>query len=198
MAHCVHCNPVERDVLKSAGAGVVHCASSNFMLKSGVLNLRRMLNEGMKVGLGTDIAGGYSSSMLDAMRQAIVASRVSCMGGGSAPDADSDKSASTADANNQEITYTEVFYLATMGSAEVLGLHNTVGNFEAGKQFDALVVDPRAPQSPFDLNGSESRKEVFEKFLFLGDDRNIVNVFVKGRCVVSRDEEAGKPSWLVA
>lgn len=45
------------------------------MLGSGVLNVRRLLRQGVKVGLGTDVAGGYSTSVLDAVRQAIIASR---------------------------------------------------------------------------------------------------------------------------
>ena len=56
-------------MLHSTKCGVVHCASSNFMLKSGVLNVRPLLDKGIKVALGTDLAGGYSPSMLDALRQ---------------------------------------------------------------------------------------------------------------------------------
>lgn len=56
-------------MLHSTKCGVVHCASSNFMLKSGVLDVRPLLDKGIKVALGTDIAGGYSPSMLDALRQ---------------------------------------------------------------------------------------------------------------------------------
>ncbi|CAM9904642.1 unnamed protein product [Discosporangium mesarthrocarpum] len=181
-AHCIHSCKEERDLVASTNAGVVHCASSNFMLSSGVCNVRRMLNEGIKVGLGTDVAGGYSPSMLDCIRQTLVASRVSCMGvkhdeGGE---------------GGEPLSFHEAFHLATQGGAEVLGLGNVVGNFLPGKQFDALVVDPspggmeeegRVTFNIFPELG-EGMQEVFEKFLFLGDDRNIASIFVGGKKVV--------------
>lgn len=59
----------EQSLLRETGCGVVHCASSNFMLQSGVLNVRPLLARGINVALGTDLAGGTSPSMLDALRQ---------------------------------------------------------------------------------------------------------------------------------
>lgn len=181
MAHCCHCCPTDRAFLRDFKAGVVHCPSSNFMLKSGVLNVRRMLNEDLKVGLGTDVAGGYSSSMLDALRQAMIASRVSSFAKPSDGTADG-SDAVTAECL-QPLSYAEAFHLATVGGAQVLGLSDKIGNFVPGKQFDALVVDPAAERGPIDLIGGESVLDVFEKFLFLGDDRNIQEVFVQGRRV---------------
>jgi guanine deaminase len=58
MAHCIHLSEDERQLLKLRKVGISHCASSNFSLGSGVLNVRRLLNEGHeKIGLGTDVAG---------------------------------------------------------------------------------------------------------------------------------------------
>jgi len=179
-AHCCHCSKGERKMMQVRGAGVVHCASSNFMLGSGVLNVRRLLQEGVKVGLGTDVAGGYSSSMLDALRQALIASQAVSFGGGAAPDEEEGECPKTYD----PLSFQEAFHLATQGGAEVLGMGNHVGNFLPGKQFDALVVDPRAEDSPFDLFPDQGPDAAFEKFLFLGDDRNIAQVFVGGRKVI--------------
>lgn len=50
---------------------------------------------------------------------------------------------------------TQVFYLATQGGAEVLGLGEQVGNFEPGKYFDALIVDPNTDDSPLDIFDGE-------------------------------------------
>ena len=69
----------ERDLLKARGTGIVHCPNSNYTLGSGVLNVRRLLNEGIKVGLGTDVAGGFSPTMLDAIRMARTASMTVAM-----------------------------------------------------------------------------------------------------------------------
>eukprot|EP00455_Lapot_gusevi_P055567 TRINITY_DN9043_c0_g3_i4.p2 TRINITY_DN9043_c0_g3~~TRINITY_DN9043_c0_g3_i4.p2 ORF type:complete len:108 (-),score=31.99 TRINITY_DN9043_c0_g3_i4:53-346(-) len=77
----------------------------------------------------------------------------------------------------------EAFYLATQGGATALGLGQLIGSFAPGKLFDAILIDPCSEHSPFDLFGAESRAEVFEKFVHLGDDRNMVRVWVQGQIV---------------
>lgn len=62
----------------------------------------------------------------------------------------------------------------------MIGCENKLGNFLPGKEFDALVIDPTCENSPFDVF-SDSLLEIFEKFIYLGDDRNITQIFVKGR-----------------
>lgn len=185
-AHCVHCTGQERALMVDSKAGVVHCPSSNFMLSNGIANVRRYLAEGIKVGLGTDVAGGYSCSMLDCIRQTMVATNV-C---GLHPDEDGTVW--------NPLSFQESFHLATMGGAEVLGLENVVGNFEIGKQFDALIVNPTpasggedmdgdiSVEGPFDLfpELGQGMQAAFEKFIFLGDDRNIERVFVAGNRVL--------------
>ena len=116
-------------------------------------------------------------------------------------------------ADHEPLTAHEAFHLATVGGAEALGLGGEIGNFAVGKMFDALLVDVDAPDTPFDaLDGSEPTSvpsppsssdhsdegdaatagvlSMFEKFLFLGDDRNIRRVYVGGRRVVSQAGEA--------
>jgi guanine deaminase len=172
-AHCCHCGSDEQELLKLNKAGVAHCPSSNFMLGSGVLNVRRLLQKGIKVGLGTDVAGGYSTSVLDALRQAIIASR--CV---------SFTEKDEAGKPYEALSLDEVFHLATQGGAEVLGLGAQVGNFEPGKYFDALIVDPNTDDSPLDIFDGEHLANAFEKYLFLGDDRSISAIFVGGRRVL--------------
>jgi guanine deaminase len=61
MAHCVHSDNEERKILLDGKVGISHCASSNFCLHSGALNVTRLIDQGFgKVGLGTDCSGGYS------------------------------------------------------------------------------------------------------------------------------------------
>ena len=69
MAHCVYVSDAEAALLRERGTGVAHCPNSNFSLDSGVAPVRSLLEAGVKVGLGTDVSGGYSPSILDAMRQ---------------------------------------------------------------------------------------------------------------------------------
>ena len=183
MAHCVYSDEGERKLMKDAGCGVCHCASSNFSLGSGVMDIRLFLNEGMKVGLGTDVAGGYSASMLDAIRQAITASTVSSL---------RRRDLLLKDSNAGEplapLSYKEAFYLATMGGAQVLGMDKIVGNFALGKRLDCLVVDLGVEGSQIDLFGHEDSSERFSKFLYLGDDRNISHIYVDGAMVKGQDK----------
>ena len=52
-----------------------------------------------------------------------------------------------------------------------------------GKEFDALVVNPYPSNSPIDQAHEEDVLQIFQKFLFLGDDRNIESIFVGGKIV---------------
>ena len=88
--------------------------------------IRRFLDLGMKVGLGTDSGGGYSSSIVDAMRQAIVVGNVREF---------------MTEGKERRLGLEEVFWIGTLGVARVLGLGEEIGTFEVGKWFDAVIVD---------------------------------------------------------
>jgi len=112
----------------------------------------------VKVGLGTDVSGGHSSSIVQAIRDAVTVSI----------------------ASKSPISFREAFYMATIGGSEAVGMKDRIGNFEVGKAFDAVIVDGAVQNSPFDIFDNETLIQRFEKFIFLGDDRNIVDVFVQG------------------
>lgn len=168
MAHGCHLSDEELALFRETGASLSHCPNSNISLCSGVLNVRNVLKHKVKVGLGTDVAGGYSASILDAMRRAM----------------DSSKVLTIQNPENKTLTFEEVFRLATLGGSQALSLDEQTGNFEVGKDFDALRVNVTAPGGPIDLIQCDGPKILLEKFLNLGDDRNIVEVFVAGRKVV--------------
>lgn len=161
MAHCVHMKEEEWALMKQVNAGISHCANSNFNIKSGMAHVRKMLDLDLKVGLGTDVAGGYSSSVLDALRCA--------------------RLCSIARDPERSLSIHELFYLATMGGAQVMGLEDTIGNFEVGKEFDAILVNTAAKGSPVDVFAHDTIQSMFEKYLFVGDDRNNEKVYVQGR-----------------
>lgn len=169
MAHCIHLSQAEIDLMRQREAAVVHCPSSNFSICSGVLNVRRLVDEGVKVGLGTDVAGGYSPSMFDAIRHAILASKVTQMQG-----------------DSPHLSVFESLYLATLGSSTALGLEKEIGNFQVGKSFDALLVDTSVADSPVPVFERDTLDDIISKFIFLGDDRNIIQVFVAGKIVHRR------------
>lgn len=84
------------------------------------------------------------------------------------------------------LSFEECVYLATMGGAEVVGLEDKIGNFEAGKEFDALLVDVDGVISAgeWDGEGEEGGLALVKKWVFMGDDRHIKMVWVKGDTVV--------------
>jgi guanine deaminase len=67
-----------------------------------------------------------------------------------------------------------------------------VGSFEEGKEFDALLVDVNAEGGPFDIFDGDTIEDQFEKFINLGDDRNIIEVYVQGVMVKQGDVFLGE------
>lgn len=168
MAHGCHLSDEELALFRETGASLSHCPNSNISLFSGMLNVRNVLKHKVKLGLGTDVAGGYSASMLDAVRRTL----------------DTSKILKIQDKEQDTLTFEEAFRLATLGGSQALSLDEQIGNFEVGKDFDALRVNVAAPGGPIDLTQCDGPKILLEKFLNLGDDRNILEVFVAGKKVV--------------
>ncbi|PSR80002.1 hypothetical protein BD289DRAFT_374788 [Coniella lustricola] len=174
LAHCCFMDERELDAVGTAGCGVAHCPISNMTVGGGFMAapVRQFLHRGwQKVGLGTDSGGGFSSSMLDAMRQALVAGHAREV---------------MTEGKDKGLRLEEVFYMATLGGARVCSLGDKVGCFEVGKEFDACVVESgwnREQQVMAMVEEEDSLATVFEKFIMTGDDRNIRRVFVRGRQV---------------
>ena len=170
MAHCIHLEDADLKLLKETRAGVAHCPNSNTCLTDGVCRVRTLLEEGIKVGLGTDVSAGYGVSVLSAMRAAADVSRHLVMRTGE---------------GKWRLGFDELVYMATLGGAEVLGIEDTVGSFEVGKVFDALVVDVEGVAS-VDLE-EDNEIDLLRKWVFLGDDRSIRRVYVGGVLVAEHD-----------
>lgn len=189
LAHGVHLTEPEARLLAARGAGVSHCPASNGALTSGAARVRWLLDRGVRVGLGTDVSGGYSASVLEAARQASLVSRQVAA---SLPEG--------AARERAKLGVEEVLFLATRGGARLLGLEGVVGAFEVGMEWDAQMVclggagegedeenvDVPGHDGNVDVFGWESWEEVVAKWLFGGDDRNTKKVWVKGRLVHER------------
>lgn len=67
LAHCVHLEESEMDLIKQRNAGISHCPTSNFNLRSGTSRITDLLDRGIKVSLGTDVSGGFSLGILSAL-----------------------------------------------------------------------------------------------------------------------------------
>ena len=82
---------------------------------------------------------------------------------------------------DRRLSYSQLFYLATQGGANTVGLGDKIGNFGIGKDLDALIVNPMIRSSIMTVYEHDHLLDQFQKFLFLGDDRNISQVIVKGK-----------------
>ena len=162
MAHCVHCPDDELNLIKQNNVTVAHCPQSNANLTSGIAPIKKMLDMGIDVGLGSDIAAGSSLSIFRAMSDAVQVSKL--------------REAMTGE-KNQILTLSEVFYLGTKGGGKFFG---NVGSFEKGYEFDAIVLNDES----FGDNSDFTLKERLERIIYLSDDRNIVAKYVAGNKVI--------------
>ncbi|KAG8157335.1 hypothetical protein KVR01_012719 [Diaporthe batatas] len=171
LAHCCYMSEYELSKFAELGCGVAHCPISNMTVGGGFMAapVREFLRRGIKTGLGTDSGGGFSSSILDAMRQALVASNAR---------------EAMSHGTEKGLSIEELFYLATRGGAEVCSLGDKVGHFAVGMEFDACVISTRVDDQIMTMvQAEDSLRTVFSKFVMTGDDRNIEAVWVKGRQV---------------
>jgi guanine deaminase len=174
MAHCVWSDGEEMELLARHGAMIAHCPQSNTNLASGFAPARRFLERGVKIGLGSDVAGGAHSSIFRAMGDAIQVSKLRrFIPGGSEEDA---------------LSLEEAFYLATLGGGALFASGSDgskgPGSFEAGYDFDALVIDDRDLAAPFNL----SIPERLERVVYLSEDRHILEKYAAGQAVTRRPD----------
>lgn len=161
MAHCVHMEKEDIAALQANGVWAVHCPDSNINLASGIAPVRRMLEQGVHVALGSDIAGGARLSMMEVLTAAIRASKLHFLG-----------------SNQQErfLSVAEAFYLATSAGMAYFGAGP---GFAVGDALHALVLDDSAllPQRGLTL------PQRLERILYLSPVDSIVARYSEGACV---------------
>ncbi|MBP3756972.1 MAG: amidohydrolase family protein [Prevotella sp.] len=157
MAHCVWTSGHELELMKKNRVMVAHCPTSNMNLSSGMAPIRTLLDEGLPIGLGSDISGGHDLNMFRMLVYAIQVSKMHYQ-------------------HNHDkafLTLPEVFWIATKSAGSFFG---KVGSFEPGYEFDALVIDDSV------LYPAEySLQHRLERFIYLGDDRQITHRFCRGQ-----------------
>ena len=162
MAHCVHSNDAEQELMLRRGVYIAHSPESNMNLASGVAPVNQFIDRGLHVGLATDIAGGSHESMLRAMMHAIQASKLRWR---------------LLDQSVKPLSFERAFYLATMGGGQFFG---KVGSFLDGYELDAVVLDDAGLEHPQPL----SARARLERMVYLADERNIAAKFVSGRKIL--------------
>ena len=133
MAHCVWSTEKEVELMKKNGVFVAHCPASNMNLSSGIAPIRKYLDLDLKIGLGSDVAGGQSESIFRAITDSIQVSKMYWR---------------HVNQDCKPIVFSEAFFLATKGGGEFFG---KVGSFESDYEFDAIVLDDSCLEHPQEL-----------------------------------------------
>ena len=158
--HCIHLEPAEVETLAARNAVAAFCPTSNLFLGSGLFDLKRLDEAGVRSSLATDVGGGTSYSLLQTANEAY---KVLQMRGQSWP-------------------ALQAFYQLTLGNARALGLEAKIGALEIGHEADVVVLDSRGTAAM--AHRMESIRDNLAEELFvlmmMGDDRAVSETYVAG------------------
>ncbi|MBR0564527.1 guanine deaminase [Azoarcus sp. L1K30] len=158
-AHCIWLDDADRQRMAATGSAMSFCPTSNLFLGSGLFDLDRAHALGVRVGIGTDVGGGTSFSMLQTLNEAYKVLQL----------------------NGQRLSAERAFYLATLGGARSLYLDGHIGNFATGKEADFVVIDPQAtPLMARRMHNATTLSERLFVLMMLGDDRCVAATHVLG------------------
>lgn len=159
MAHCVWSTDDEVELMRKNRVYVAHCPTSNTNLSSGIAPIRKYIELGLNVGLGTDVAAGHSASIFYAITDAIRVSKLYFR---------------LVNENAPPLLFSDALYLATRGGGSFFG---KVGAFDEGYELDAIVIDDSVLTSPRDFTLAER----LERAVYLGlDEKALTAKYVAG------------------
>lgn len=170
LAHGVHLSEEEMCRCHESGTAIAHCPTSNLFLGSGLFRIGALKDarRPVQVGLGTDIGGGTSFSLLATMGAAY----------------------EVAQLNGRALRAAEAFYLATLGGARALALEDRIGSIAPGREADLVVLDPKAtPLLALRQARSQSVEDTLFALMTLADDRAVRATYVAGKPAHLRDAE---------
>lgn len=158
MAHCCYTEGEEFELMRKNHVFAVHCPTSNCNLGSGIAPIRRFMNAGIPVALGSDVSAGSGFSIFRVIHYTLQMSKMKWVHGGH---------------KEAFLSLSEAFWLATKSGGSFFG---KVGSFEPGYAFDALVIDDS------DLNfDNYTLQHRLERYVYLGDDRQLKHRFCQGK-----------------
>ena len=164
LAHAIWLDDLDLERVAETRSSLVHCPTCNLVMGSGLFDLKRATRAGVPVALGTDVGGGTSFSMLRVL----------------------DEAYKVAQLRAHSLSPLRAFYLATLGAARALDLDDRIGNFEAGKEADFIVLNLRA--TPILARRTSAARTLGERLFLLmtlGDDRVVSRTYVLGRSMTS-------------
>jgi guanine deaminase len=164
-AHSIHLSEREIARMVETDSAVAHCPVSNMFIRSGVMPLARYLGEGLRVGLGTDVAGAPELSVITQMRLGFFQhnSRATVVGDQAPVPGPLDW-----------------LRLGTLGGAQALGLDDVIGSLEPGKEADLIAIDPELGRPP-DTEPAHEHDEVVSRLIFRERQGMVRAAWVRGR-----------------
>jgi guanine deaminase len=159
MAHCIHLSDAEVSLLASTRTNVSFCPYSNRTLRSGTMRYPDLKRAGLRIGLGSDVAGGPSLSMFRQMGEAL----------------------NSANVNTASLSPAGALYLATLGGAEALGLADRIGNLAPAKDADFIVVDYNSVDPLSGKGHYNDPGDILSRLCYRGDAACVKNVYIRGK-----------------
>jgi 5-methylthioadenosine/S-adenosylhomocysteine deaminase len=160
LAHCVHLDAAEFDMLARTQTNVAHCPSSNLKLGSGIAEITKMLYEGIPVSLGAD--GAACNNRLDMFTEMRTMALLQKATNG--PEA---------------IPAKQALRIATIEGARALGLENDIGTLEAGKRADVVVINLKSLHST-------PAVDPISAVVYSAQTFDVQNVIIDGQLVLDR------------
>ena len=157
-AHVIFPTAEDKRIMKKHGSLSVHCPDATVNIVAGIMPLQQMASEGLKIAMGSDIAGGHGIAIYRQVARAVQLSKLKEF---------------YEPSESKTITITQAFYHATKEAGSVFG---KVGSFEKGYAFNALVIDNME-----DSWSKMTAQEKLERFCYIGDDRNIKARYIDGK-----------------
>nr|WP_314064820.1 guanine deaminase [uncultured Vagococcus sp.] len=185
MAHCNHLTTEDARLFAETGTAIAHCPISNAYFANGVLPLKEYAEDfQLEIGLGTDISGGFSKSIFDNIKQAVMSSRLLEDG------VNTRLSSTERGVPKSSVTLNEAFYHATAGGGQALSL--PIGKLAKGYAWDALVIKADVPEARLPIfDQDEALTDVFQKLIYMSQAANIRNVWVQGQLVHTKGATNG-------
>jgi 5-methylthioadenosine/S-adenosylhomocysteine deaminase len=165
LAHCIHLNEKEKNLLKETSTSVAHCPSSNLKLGSGIADIPDYIKRGIKVSIGAD--GAPCNNNLSTLTEMRLASLIQKPIHGP----------TIMDART-------ILKLATIDGARALGIENETGSIEVGKKADLILIDLNRIQNSL----SDGIENIYSDIVYSADGSNIREVMIDGKWVAKNSE----------
>ena len=153
--HCVYFDDRDYEIFKKRNLTAVTCPASNLKLASGIAPVKRFVDEGINVAIGTD--GPASNNCLDMFREMFLTSAL----------------AKVREMDAECVSADKILYMATTGGAKALGLEDC-DRLAPGKKADLIMLDLHQPNM-------QPENNIVKNIVYSGSKQNVILTMVDGK-----------------